>query len=184
MLIKQGLFSKAVKTATSSVSSRAETEASIYVTPGHLAAIKSAVLVTADEHAVYIDDAEVTPDCAPPELTVGYGLQLDCSAISGCYRLVVEGGMRCQVECQQLQIAESGAFSGQIHAAYAEIYGEFHGILQVDELLVIHPKANVSGQVRYGQIRIMEGGVVSGDIAQLKKESGQEESRLTSMTTH
>lgn len=178
MLIKQGLFSKRESNAKTHMH-RTEADEAVYVTPGHLAAIKSAVLVQSELNEVYLDDDNVSLEIEKPVLTVGKGMQLECSAIDGCYQLVVEGNMRCNVECQHLQVSETGGFTGQVKAAHAEIFGEFHGSLFVEHLLVVHPTATVTGHIRYGQIRVIEGGSLSGDIAKLT-----EDSPLKTITTH
>ena len=49
----------------------------------------------------------------------------------------------------------------------AEIHGRFDGELTARKQLVIHATGKVSGKIRYGNIKIDEGGEISGDIASL-----------------
>jgi cytoskeletal protein CcmA (bactofilin family) len=71
------------------------------------------------------------------------------------------------MDSRVVQIAEQGVFSGKATMDVAEIWGSFEGQLTVRQQLVIYGTGRVSGQVRYGKIRIEEGGELTGDVSTL-----------------
>ena len=60
-----------------------------------------------------------------------------------------------------------GIFAGKATMDVAEIWGVFEGQLTVRKQLVIYGSGRVSGLIRYGKIRIEEGGELCGDIARI-----------------
>ena len=76
-------------------------------------------------------------------------------------------GVHCEEAAQVVQIAESGVFSGTVSIDVAEIRGKFEGELTARKQLVIYATGRVSGTIRYGKIRIEEGGEISGEISTL-----------------
>jgi cytoskeletal protein CcmA (bactofilin family) len=58
-------------------------------------------------------------------------------------------------------------FSGKDEIDVAEVRGHFEGELTARKRLVIYATGRVSGVIRYGAMRIEEGGIISGDVATL-----------------
>jgi hypothetical protein len=56
----------------------------------------------------------------------------------------------------------------------AEIHGRFEGELTARKQLVIYSTGRVSGRIRYGTIRIEEGGELTGDISTLAAAPAQQ----------
>jgi hypothetical protein len=89
--------------------------------------------------------------------------------ITDCDTLVVEGRVEASMDSRVIQIAENGVFSGTVSIDVAEIRGCFEGELTARKQLVIYSTGRVSGQIRYGKVRIEEGGELSGQISTLVK---------------
>ena len=101
------------------------------------------------------------------KLIVGPDIKLRGVEITDCDTLVVEGRVEASMDSRVIQIAENGVFSGTVSIDVAEIRGRFEGELTARKQLVIHASGKVSGRIRYGTIRIEEGGEVSGEISTL-----------------
>lgn len=114
------------------------------------------------------------PERAKPEngsgsrLIVGRDIKLKGVEITDCDTLVVEGTVEASMDSRVVQIAEHGVFNGTVSIDIAEIRGRFEGELTVREQLIIHATGRVSGKVRYGKIKIEEGGEICGDVANLE----------------
>lgn len=111
-----------------------------------------------------------TPAGKPGEgskLVVGPEVKLKGVEITDCDTLVVEGRVESALDSRVIQIAERGVFNGTASIDIAEIHGHFDGELTARKQLVIHASGRVSGKIRYGKIKIEEGGELSGDIAAL-----------------
>jgi len=112
-----------------------------------------------------------SPDRAKSEkgsgsrLIVGPDIKLKGAEITDCDTLVVEGTVEASMDSRVVQIAEHGVFNGTVSIDIAEIRGRFEGELTVREQLIIHASGRVSGKIRYGKIKIEEGGEICGDIA-------------------
>jgi cytoskeletal protein CcmA (bactofilin family) len=100
-------------------------------------------------------------------LIVGPDIKLKGVEITDCDTLVVEGRVEASMDSRVVQIADNGVFSGNVSIDIAEIRGQFEGELTARKQLVIYSTGRVSGRIRYGKIRIEEGGEVSGDVATL-----------------
>ena len=101
------------------------------------------------------------------KLIVGPDIKLRGVEITDCDTLVVEGRVEASMDSRVVQIAENGVFSGTVSIDVAEIRGRFEGELTARKQLVIYSTGRVSGRIRYGTIRIEEGGEVSGEISTL-----------------
>jgi cytoskeletal protein CcmA (bactofilin family) len=99
------------------------------------------------------------------KLIVGPNIKLKGVEIDDCDTLVVEGRVEATMVSRAIQIAELGAFSGQVDVDVAEIRGTFQGEMTARKKLVIHASGRVSGKIRYGKILVQEGGEISGDVA-------------------
>ena len=109
--------------------------------------------------------AGTTPGYRPNNtLVVARDIEIN-GEINACRDLVVEGRLAATVEAEQLDVAESGTFSGEAVVENAEILGVFEGGLTVRDELRLGPKAKVTGRVRYGRLAVRCGGQLSGDIA-------------------
>jgi cytoskeletal protein CcmA (bactofilin family) len=98
-------------------------------------------------------------------LTVGPDIKLKGAEITDCDTLIVEGQVDASMDSRVVEIAESGIFRGKVQVDVADIRGRFDGELTALKQLVIRETGKVSGTIRYGKIRIDEGGTVSGDVA-------------------
>jgi cytoskeletal protein CcmA (bactofilin family) len=114
------------------------------------------------------------PKSAPREeqttgsrLIVGPDIKLKGVEITDCDTLVVEGRVEASMDSRVVQIAEAGVFSGTVSIDVAEIRGRFEGELTARKQLVIYSTGRVAGRIRYGKIRIEEGGEVSGEVSTL-----------------
>lgn len=104
---------------------------------------------------------------AGSKLIVGPDIKLRGVEITDCDTLVVEGRVEASMDSRVVQIAESGVFSGTVSIDVAEIRGRFEGELTARKQLVVYSTGRVSGTIRYGKIRIEEGGEISGEISTL-----------------
>jgi cytoskeletal protein CcmA (bactofilin family) len=117
--------------------------------------------------------APPVPAAAEPEesagskLIVGPDIKLKGVEITDCDTLVVEGRVEASMDSRVVQIAQHGIFTGKATMDVAEIWGTFEGQLTVRKHLVIYATGRVSGLIRYGKIRIEEGGELSGDVSTL-----------------
>jgi cytoskeletal protein CcmA (bactofilin family) len=103
------------------------------------------------------------------KLIVGPDIKLRGVEITDCDTLVVEGRVEASMDSRVIQIAETGVFSGTVSIDIAEIRGRFEGELTARKQLVIYSTGRVTGQIRYGKIRIEEGGEVTGDVSTLSR---------------
>jgi cytoskeletal protein CcmA (bactofilin family) len=104
---------------------------------------------------------------SPSRLIVGPDIKLKGVEITDCDTLVVEGRVEASMDSRVVQISETGVFKGCVSIDVAEIRGRFEGELTARKQLVIHATGRVSGNIRYGKLRIEEGGEVSGQISTL-----------------
>jgi cytoskeletal protein CcmA (bactofilin family) len=108
---------------------------------------------------------------APSRLTVGPNIKLRGVEIDDCDTLVVEGRVEATMVSREIQIAETGAFSGKVDVDIAEIRGAFQGEMTARRKLVIHASGRVNGKIRYGKVNVHEGGEMSGDIGTLSGDT-------------
>ena len=99
------------------------------------------------------------------KLIVGPDIKMKGVEITNCDTLVVEGRLEASMDSRVVQIAENGVFTGTVSMDVAEIYGRFDGEITARKQLVIHATGRVSGHIRYGSIRIEEGGELTGDVS-------------------
>jgi cytoskeletal protein CcmA (bactofilin family) len=116
-------------------------------------------------------------DEAGSRLVVGPNVKLKGAEIDDCDILVVEGRVEATMDSRVLRVAENGAFSGKVVIDVAEINGRFDGDLTARSQLIIHATGRVSGTIRYGKIRVEEGGELSGDIRALAAERSADTGR-------
>lgn len=103
-------------------------------------------------------------------LIVGDGICVK-GEIDSCNTLVVEGKVEASLEAVVLTIRKGGLYNGKAVVKSASIDGRFDGDLTVDGLLTIEAGGRVSGTLRYREIKINEGGRLSGDIDLMTQEN-------------
>jgi cytoskeletal protein CcmA (bactofilin family) len=85
--------------------------------------------------------------------------------ITSCDRLVAEGTVDAKLDgCQQVIVAQTGVFRGNVSTDNADVHGRFEGELVVQKRLLVRAAGHVSGTVSYGEIEIERGGRISGQI--------------------
>ena len=117
-----------------------------------------------------VEPVKPAPASRPGEgskLIVGPDVKLKGVEITDCDTLVVEGRVESALDSRVIQIAEHGVFNGAASIDIAEIHGRFDGELTARKQLVIHASGKVSGKIRYGNIKIEEGGQITGDIGSI-----------------
>ena len=118
------------------------------------------------------NDASARPAETPQSrLIVGPNIKLRGVEIDDCDTLVVEGRVEATMVSREIQITESGAFSGKVDVDVAEIRGTFQGEMTARRKLVIHASGRVNGKIRYGKMLVQEGGEMSGDIGAIAGEA-------------
>ena len=110
-------------------------------------------------------------------LIVGEGIQVK-GEIQSCRTLIVEGNVEASLEAEELTVESGGIFRGKAKVTTASIDGRFEGELTVEGLLTLHGGGRVSGKLRYRDLKIEQGGRLSGDIDLLEETpSAQAEPR-------
>jgi cytoskeletal protein CcmA (bactofilin family) len=85
--------------------------------------------------------------------------------ISRCDRVMIEGEVDAEMaDVDLLEISEDGVFRGTAKVGNAEISGRFDGDLTVTGRLVVYEQGLVNGKISYGEIQVMRGGRVVGEI--------------------
>lgn len=107
------------------------------------------------------------------KLVVGREIRLK-GEVTSCDVLVVEGSVELSLtDARQIQVAESGLFSGTVEVDEAEIAGQFEGELTVRERLIVRPGGRVTGRVRYGNIVVEAGGQIAGEVESLASHASR-----------
>ena len=91
--------------------------------------------------------------------------------IRACDRLVVEGQVGANLDSRSIEIAESGVFKGTAQIDTAEISGRFEGDITVKQRLTVHATGRLIGMIRYCEIEIDRGGILSGTLKLLGDET-------------
>ncbi|MES1150652.1 MAG: polymer-forming cytoskeletal protein [Dongia sp.] len=98
------------------------------------------------------------------KLIVGGGITLN-GEIRTCDTLVVEGRVEAVLqECKNIEIMAPGEFKGAAEVDVADISGRFDGDLTARQRLIVRAGGKVLGKIRYGQLEIERGGVLSGEV--------------------
>jgi cytoskeletal protein CcmA (bactofilin family) len=96
--------------------------------------------------------------------------------LDGCQRLTVEGRVEAKLaDCQVLEVAENGCFSGTATVEQADVRGRIEGELTVLSRLVVRASGRVSGHIRYQDLSIEQGGKLAGQIELLEGEAEPEQ---------
>jgi len=81
----------------------------------------------------------------------------------------VHGDVICAAEGRSLLvISEKARVHGKVKAEHVIISGEVHGPIHCDDLLELHPKARIVGEVHYGTLEMHNGASVNGALRALK----------------
>lgn len=160
---------------------RSEPRASVNVTPG-LGGANPPLRAqpspdTSKPDLRFAEVAKPVPQQPPPRaeeptgsrLIVGPDIKLKGVEITDCDTLEVEGRVEASMDSRLMIIKPNGVFSGSVSIDVAEIHGRFEGELTARKQLVIYSTGRVSGTIRYGKVRIEEGGELSGQISTLAK---------------
>lgn len=109
--------------------------------------------------------AAQSPEDEAKRLIVGKGIVLN-GEITACDRLVVEGRVEATLsKTHSIEISPTGVFKGAAEIDQAAIAGLYDGKLNCKGKLTIRGTGRVQGEIRYGEIEIEAGGVISGTIA-------------------
>ena len=76
----------------------------------------------------------------------------------------IQGTVEGDVECNSITIDSSGKLRGKIQTENLKVLGKAEGEINVNNLLEIQSKGDVSGKVIYGGIQIAEEGRLAGEI--------------------
>jgi cytoskeletal protein CcmA (bactofilin family) len=105
------------------------------------------------------------------KLIVGREIILN-GEIRTCDSLVVEGRVEAVLnECRSIDIAASGQFKGSADIESADISGRFDGDLTVHGRLTVRATGKVFGKVKYGQLEVERGGIISGTVEALPESA-------------
>ncbi len=107
----------------------------------------------------------------PANLHVGRGLKLE-GKIESCDSLVIEGDVQATIESGTLTISETGEVRGDATVDQAEIQGRFDGTLVVRKCLTINATGKVTGTIRYGELKVEQGGRLTGQVEAADAGSG------------
>src|SRR3569623_837983 len=98
------------------------------------------------------------------KLIVGRDISLT-GEIRTCDTLVVEGRVEAVLQdCKNIEIMGPGEFKGAAEVDVADISGRFDGDLTARQRLIVRAGGKVLGKIRYGQLEIERGGVLSGEV--------------------
>lgn len=79
-------------------------------------------------------------------------------------RVEIHGYVEGQLHAEAVVLQPGGRFYGLLEVDNAEINGATQGEIGVKNLLTIGPTGDVAGNIRYGQIAMAAGGVLSGEL--------------------
>jgi cytoskeletal protein CcmA (bactofilin family) len=106
--------------------------------------------------------SKIEPD--HKKLIVGRDISLN-GEIRTCDTLVVEGSVEAVLQdCKNIEIMGPGEFKGAAEVDVADISGRFDGDLTARQRLIVRAGGKVLGKIRYGQLEIERGGVLSGEV--------------------
>ena len=106
------------------------------------------------------------------KLVVGKDICLS-GEITACDTLVVEGQVEASLQGSRVfEVAECGDFKGNVEIEIAEIRGKFEGELVANSRLIIRRSGIATGNIRYRELEIEQGGRISGSVEVLS-ETGE-----------
>src|ERR1044071_1241507 len=103
------------------------------------------------------------PIVEPDTLYVGKGVCVKGDlSVPGV--VVVDGEVEGSVSARAVWVSPTGSIKGTIVAAEAEIHAAISELVEIKQLLVIHATGRVTGDVRYGELQLEKGAVISGTL--------------------
>ncbi len=154
-----------MNTTNPSRRSGATPDVAVGVRPG------AGVLGLARSHSAAKEAPEPEPS-TEGTLLVGEGIHVK-GEIESCEKLIVEGKVEASLEAAELTVRKGGVYNGKAAVKSASIDGRFDGTLTVDGLLTIETGGRVTGKLRYRELRIEQGGRLSGDIDLLEESAAK-----------
>ena len=134
-----------------------ESSANRVVTPAY--EVRKPAVRTLQSHS----SSSSSPNATPANLHVGRGLKLE-GKIQSCDSLVIEGDVQATIESGTLTISETGEVRGEATVDQAEINGKFDGTLLVKKCLTVNSTGKITGTIRYGELKVEQGGKISGQV--------------------
>jgi cytoskeletal protein CcmA (bactofilin family) len=105
----------------------------------------------------------------PNTLYVGQGVCVK-GDISVPGIVVVDGTVEGTVDARAIWVSPSGVIKGTIVATEAEIRGTVSETIEIKQLLIVHATGRVLGDVRYGELQLEKGAVISGTLSCVSDE--------------
>jgi cytoskeletal protein CcmA (bactofilin family) len=110
------------------------------------------------------DQQQSFPNVEPNALHVGEGVCVK-GDISVPGILVVDGQVEGSINARAVWVSPTGSIKGAVAATEAEVYGAVSETIVVKQLLVVHAGGRLTGDVRYGELQLEKGAVISGTLA-------------------
>ena len=107
-------------------------------------------------------------------LMIGEGVTIT-GTIKADNEVNIQGTIDGDIDCNSVTINKSGNVKGKVKAETMTIEGKVEGEININSILHIKSKGNVSGKIFYGEIEIDTGGKLSGEINHRDKDNKQEE---------
>ena len=107
-------------------------------------------------------------------LMIGEGVTIT-GTIKADNEVNIQGTIDGDIDCNSVTINESGNVKGKVKTEIMTVEGKVEGEININSILHIKSKGNVSGKIFYGEIEIEEGGKLSGEINHRDKDNKQEE---------
>ena len=82
----------------------------------------------------------------------------------------MDGSVEGHVSARAIWVSPSGSIKGTIIATEAEIHGTISETIEVKQLLIVHATGRVLGDVRYGELQLEKGAVISGTLSCVSDE--------------
>ena len=107
-------------------------------------------------------------------LMIGEGVTIT-GTIKADNEVNIQGTIDGDIDCNSVSINQSGIVKGKVQTETMTVEGKVEGEININSILHIKSKGNVSGKIFYGEIEIEEGGKLSGEINHRDKNNKQEE---------
>jgi len=109
------------------------------------------------------------PTIEPNTLYVGQGVCIKGDVLVPGI-LVVDGLIEGNVSGRAVWVSESGSIKGKVVATEAEIHGTVSETIEVKQLMIVHGTGRVLGDIRYGELQLEKGAVLSGTLSCVSDE--------------
>jgi cytoskeletal protein CcmA (bactofilin family) len=109
------------------------------------------------------------PTIEPNTLYVGQGVCIKGDVLVPGI-VVVDGLIEGNVAGRAVWVSESGSIKGKVVATEAEIHGTVSETIEVKQLMVVHSTGRVLGDIRYGELQLEKGAVLSGTLSCVSDE--------------